>query len=208
MADAGLVERDAQLHGREQAVVAAFTADQQLMLLGAVGGEVGQQQVFLGIHARGDAGERLAQGAGIGFGQRTRRWRRGVVGQQQHAAGGVEALLEQVAQVAHLVAEHRLAAVAGEAEHEQVGVAGTLRRQAGELRREQGIGFARRGRRLFQRLGGRVTGAEAQARRQRDGAQQPGQRAPARAQPASGSISAKLSTRRWPPVASPRRGCG
>ena len=208
MADARRVQGFAHLARVHQRILGTGSAQQKLVFLGAVRGEVEQQQVLRRIHRRADAGQRRVQVLRRGARQGVERRLVGVVGQKQHAAGGVHALRGQVAQEQHFVAEHRFGAVAGEAQHEQVRVAGALRpeRRDGVLQQRRiGGGAHRSGGGTLAEFFAEREGGQAAGRRHQ-GQQRQRQRPAHHA--AAGSMAAKLSTRRWPCVASPRRGCG
>jgi hypothetical protein len=101
--------------------------------------------------------------------------------------------------VPDLVEEHLFAAVAGEAEHVEIGMAWALRRQCGDGARQRILGWS---------LAGKRRDGREDRRRERERGESEASEAARAVQACSGSMSAKRSARAWPPVALPVRGCG
>ena len=107
----------------------------ELVVLGAVAGEVQEQDVVVAFHARGDGLDRLADG-----GHRRHRRRAGgaaAVDQDQRAAARAEIAVELGAHELDLAAEDLLRAVARHRQQVEVDPATRARLEAGERRIEQ-----------------------------------------------------------------------
>ena len=125
--DAGVVERRAQLPGTDGVDVQGPVRGGQLVVAGAVRGEVHHQQVVVAVHPGGQRPDgalqvqRCCPGIGVAGA--------GAVDQLQHASLGVEALGQHRGDHAALAQEHLFVGVGSEHQSVDIGHARPLRRQ-------------------------------------------------------------------------------